>query len=135
MAGSVGATAFTDMKHLALFGMICRLPDNILHKIATDKLHTESDNQSSWFVNIRHLCVKYSLPSPLFLLANPPPKSSYKSLIKRKIVDFWQGKYRRDASNLPSLQYFKPHFHSLLTHYQIRSSHRLGQAANPPFCG
>ena len=119
MAGSIGATATVHMKQIALFGMICRLPENILNKIAAHKLHSEPDNSSSWFVKIRHLCIKYALPSPLFLLSHPPPKSSFKNLVKKRIVDFWQEKYRTEQtpdteSYKPSLKYFQPQFMSLL---------------------
>ena len=108
MGGTLGASAAVHIKQLTLFGMICRLPDNVLNKIAAHKLHTEPDNSSSWFVEIRQLCNQYSLPSPLFLPAHPPPKSSYKSLVKKRVVDFWQHKYRAKAQELDSLLYFKP---------------------------
>ena len=112
MGGTLGASATVHIKQLALFGMICRLPDNVLNKIAAHKLHTEPDNSPSWFVEIRQLCKQYSLPSPLFLLAHPPPKSSYKSLVKKRVVDFWQHKYRAEAQELDSLLYFKPQYMS-----------------------
>ena len=114
LGGSLGATATTHLRQLALFGMICRLPENILNAIAKDKLYSEPDSSSSWFVQIRHLCTQYSLPSPLFLLYNPPPKSSFKTLAKKRIVDYWQEHYRSEAHSLPSLKYFKPQFMSLL---------------------
>ena len=113
MGGSLGATAIVHMKQLSLYGMICRLPENILNRIAAHKLYTEPDNSSSWFVEIRHLCQQYALPTPLFLLAHPPPKQTFKSLVKKKNVDYWQKKYRTEALK-PSLQYFKPQFMSLL---------------------
>ena len=58
------------------------------------------DKSSSWFIQIRHLCSQYSLPSPL---------------VKKKVVDFWQQKLREQAKpkHLPSLAYFKPDFMSL----------------------
>ena len=93
--------------------MICRLSENILNKIAAHKLYTESDNSSSWFVLIRQLCHQYALPSPLFLLANPPPKQTFKTLVKKKILDYWQRKYRAEALEMESLPYFKPQFMSL----------------------
>ena len=114
LGGSLGATATTHLRQLALFGMICRLPENILNAIARDKLYSEPDSSSSWFVQIRHLCTQYSLPSPLFLLYNPPPKSSFKTLAKKRIVDYWQEHYRSEAHSLPSLKFFKPQFMSLL---------------------
>jgi hypothetical protein len=114
LAGSVGATATLHMRILGLFGMICRLPDNILHKISLNKLTTEPDNSSSWFIQIRQLCSQYNLPSPLSLLLHPPSKCSYNSLVKKRVLDKWQEKYRSDAEGKDSLLYFKPSFMSLL---------------------
>ena len=97
-----------------LFGMIRRLPEKILHKLAISKLLTEADSSSSWFVQIRLLCVQYNLPSPLILLYQPRTKASFTSLVKAKVVDFWEAKYRAEAAPRTSLEYFKPEFLSLL---------------------
>ena len=113
MAGSPGATASIHIKQLGLFGMLLRLPGTILHRIAKKKLHSSPDESKSWFIMIRHLCFKYNLPSPLFLLSHTPSKTSFKSLVRRKVIDFWQTKLRDDASTKPSLLYFKPQFMSL----------------------
>ena len=88
LAGSLGAKANIHIRQLGLFGMICRLPDNVLFSIAHQKLLSDPDNSSSWFVQIRHLCAQYDLPSPLLLLQTPPTKSSFKSLVKSKVTDF-----------------------------------------------
>ena len=92
MAGSTGLTASLHTRQLSLFGMITRLPENILFKVAQNKLSTEPDSFSSCFVQIRHLCKQYGLPSPLLLLSNPPSKASFKNLVRKKILDFWQTK-------------------------------------------
>ena len=118
MAGSAGATANFHTRQLSLFGMITRLPNNILHKLAESKLYSEADNSSSWFIQIRHLCIQYNLPSPLSLLANPPTKSAFKSLVKKKVLDYWQSKLRADAQK-PSLKYFKPEYMSLQTPHPL----------------
>ena len=114
MAGSPSATAELHIRQLGLFGMICRLPENILHKLALSKLLTEADSSSSWFVQIRLLCIKYNLPSPLTLLYQPKTKASIKSLVKAKVVDFWEAEYRAEAASKTSLEYFKPEYLSLL---------------------
>ena len=114
MAGSPSATAQLHIRQLGLFGLICRLPENILHKLAISKLLTEADSSSSWFVQIRLLCVQYNLPSPLILLYQPRTKASFTSLVKAKVVDFWEAKYRAEAAPKTSLEYFKPEFCSLL---------------------
>ena len=113
MAGSPGATAHLHMRILGLFGMICRLPQNILHSIGSQKLFSESDSSSSWFVQVRKLCSKYNLPSPINLLSQPLKKESYKSMVKNNIFNFWETKYQEEAEAKPSLTYFKPRFHSL----------------------
>ena len=43
MAGNPGATAILHMRQLSLFGMICRLRDNILNELASHTLLTELD--------------------------------------------------------------------------------------------
>ena len=98
---------------LSLFGMITRLPNNILHRVAITKLSSDPDTSTSWFIKIRHLCYKYSLPSPLVLLSSPPSKSTFKTLIRKKVLDFWQVEMRYEAKLKPSLTYFKPEFMSL----------------------
>ena len=113
MAGSTGATAALHIRQLGLFGMITRLPSNILNSIALKVLYSDPDNSSSWFIQVRHLCSQYSLPSPLTLLLYPLTKSSFKSLIKSKVIDFWENQLRFDALCRPSLKYFKPQFMSL----------------------
>ena len=71
------------------------------------------DNDKSWFSSITQICLKYNLPSPLYLLDNPLPKEMTKSLIKNKVLDFWQSTFRKDCSPLLSLKYFKPEYMSL----------------------
>ena len=114
MAGTLGETAFVHIRQLSLFGMITLLPDNIIHKIANEKLASEPDNSTSWFTSIRKLCTKYNLPSPLSLMSHPPTKSVFKNMIKKKVLDFWQQEHREDAKSKPSLsKFFKPDYMSL----------------------
>ena len=114
MGGSVGATAILHQRQLGLFGMICRLPENILYRIAITKLYSEPDNSSSWFIQIRHLCTLYCLPSPISLLENPLSKFAFKSLVKKQVLDHWQKTLRAETLEKPPLTYFKPNFMSLL---------------------
>ena len=114
LAGTTPIIAHIHRRQLSLFGMIARLPTNILHATASKILSSDPDSSKSWFVsNIRHLCTKYSLPSPLQLLQNPPSKNSYKKMIKSKIIDYWETHLRAEAAPKPSLIYFKPSFMSL----------------------
>ena len=113
LAGSLPAEATLHIKKLSLFNMITRLPENILNKIARYILTIAKDNDKSWFSSISLLCLKYDLPHPLYLLDNPLPKEMAKSLVKKKVQDFWQSTFRMECSPLPSLKYFKPEYMSL----------------------
>ena len=55
----------------------------------------------------------YDLPHPLVLLENPLSKEISKFLIKSKVLDYWQTKFRVSASEFSSLRYFKTDFMSL----------------------
>ena len=56
LAGSLPASALLHIRQLTLFGMICRLPQNILHRIARYVLVPSSNRSRSWFSHIRTLC-------------------------------------------------------------------------------
>ena len=122
LAGCLPGEALLHLKQLTLFGMICRLPDNILHKIAQELLITASQTNKNWFAQIRTLCFTYNLPHPLSLLSDPPKKEQYKRLLKNNITDFWQSKLRAHCATLTSLKYFKPQFMSLSRPHPMWSS-------------
>ena len=115
LAGTVPIKAHVHRRQLTIFGMISRLPDNILYKLASRILCTELDNSKSWFVRIRLLCAQYSLPTPLEILQKPMTKVTFNKLVKAKIIDFWENSLRSEAATKVSLVYFKPSFMSLTT--------------------
>ena len=114
LSGSLPASALLHIKQLTLFAMITRLPENILHQIAKYILTTLNDKSKSWFFHIKTLTQLYQLPHPLVLLHNPLSKTSFKSLVKSKVCDYWEDKLRKLALPLTSLRYFHPNFMSLL---------------------
>ena len=81
--------------------------------MSTTKLSSEPDNSTSWFVNLRHLCTLYGLPSSLSLLASPPSKGCFKNLLKCQVIDHWKKHYEDEAAEKVSLKYFKPQYLSL----------------------
>ena len=113
LAGTLPIKAHVHRKQLSIFGMISRLPNNVLHKIATNVLVSDPDSSKSWFMRIRLLCTQYSLPSPLQILLNPPSKESFNRLVKSRILDYWETSLRSEALSKSSLVYFKPAFMSL----------------------
>ena len=57
--------------------------------------------------------IQYNLPSPLTLLSNPQQKSSFKSIVRNRVIDFWKNKFEEEAFEKPSLKYFQSKFMSL----------------------
>ena len=88
ISGSMPGEALLHLKQLTLFGAVTRLPGNIIHTVAKDTLITASDNDGSWYGQIRSLCFQYNLPNPLTLLHQPPSQKRYKCLIKNNIAQF-----------------------------------------------
>ena len=122
LAGSLPFSAHLHKRQLTLFGMLCRLPDNILHRLAKYILTTYPDSTKSWFMQIKKLCFQYELPHPLLLLSDPPSKDDFKNLVKLNVLDYWQSKLRAEAAPLLSLRYFKPEFMSLSSPHPLWSS-------------
>ena len=119
LAGSLPGTALIHIRQLSIFGMICRLQENILHKHAINYFSSATINPKSWFAQIRELCLQYFLPHPLQLLSSPQTKLSYKMLVKKHIIDHWEKELRSEAQALPSLNFFKPSFMSLVTPHPL----------------
>ena len=122
LGGHLPATAHIHLRQLTLFGMVCLLRDSVLHKISEYLLATSKFNTGSWIMRVRELCILYGLPSPLSLLCSPLPKPKFKSLIKSRVIDYWEIKLRSEACLLPSLQYFQPQYMSLVRPHPLWSS-------------
>ena len=114
LSGSLPGVALLHIRQLSNFAMICRLQDNVLRHHALHVLTTSKPSSRSWFLHIRNLCLKYGLPHPLQLLESPLSKFSFKALMKKKIINYWEVFFREAAStNYTSLEFFKPEFMSL----------------------
>ena len=113
LAGSLPGSAVLHQRQLTIFGMISRLPGSLLHEHAVRMLTVSKPSSMSWFLQIRDICLQYSLPHPLSLLQNPPTKSTFKHLVKSKVLDYWETKLRLKAAPMRSLQFFKPEYMSL----------------------
>ena len=113
LSGSLPASAILHQRQLTLFQMICHLPGDPLHVHAEHALlHSEACSKS-WFVQIKKICMQYNLPHPLTLLHSAPDKKEMKSLIKLRIIEYWQALLSTEAMGMPSLQYLNPTRHSV----------------------
>ena len=122
LAGTLPGAAHLHLRQLSIFGMICRLSDNILHKHAENIFSYSTQSSKSWFSQIRELCLLYHLPHPLKLLQFPLSKDRYRNLTKKNVITYWEETLRSEASPLSSLVYFRPGFMSLTTPHPLWST-------------
>jgi hypothetical protein len=125
LGGSLPVLGILHTRYLSLLSMISRFgKHNILHRLAISTSSTAPLLSLSWFTHLATTCSIYSIPVPLALLAMSLTKQQFKSLIKPKIMDFWEKKLRDKVASptLTSLTYFKPEFHSLRHPHPIISS-------------
>ena len=115
LAGSLPGIALLHLRRLSIFGMVCRLQQNILHTHALNYFSSGTGTLSnhSWFHQIRELCLQYLLPHPLDLLRSQYSKESYKRLVKKNVIDYWEKLLRSEAVGLDSLHLFSSSFCSL----------------------
>ena len=75
LSGAIPLEAVIHSRALTLFGSICRLDESTVEKrLARRQLSVKSCAGNSWFVDIRRLCVRYSLADPYAILDCPPSK-------------------------------------------------------------
>ena len=109
------------MRQLSLFSMICHLPNNPLNIHAKHVLALSPTSAQSWFLQVRDICMEYSLPHPLELLENPPKRNQFKKTARLKVTEFWHQKYTAEclSPRLTSVKYLDPAKCSLVSPHPI----------------
>ena len=120
LSGCLPGEALIHLKQLSILAMITCLAGTPLHTHAIE-VYSTGASPNSWFHQVRNLCLQYQLPHPLTLLTPPTPlsKDAFKRLAKKQIVSYWGDKLRHEASLLPSLRFFKPHFMSITSPHPL----------------
>ena len=119
LAGSLPGIALLHLRQLSLFSMICRLPNNVLHKYALNWFSSENPYKYSWFQQIVDISVLYKLPSPQTLFLSPLKKDEFKLKVKKLVVSYWEETLRREAGEMKSLTNFMPAYMSILTPHPL----------------
>ena len=97
--------AIIHTRALTLFGSISRLKESSTEKsLARRQLSVKSYAGNSWFVEIRRLCVKYSLPDPNSIL-DILSKCQWKRVVQRAIYTYWADILKQRASLYSSLKF------------------------------
>ena len=90
IAGALPVEAIIHTRAPTLFGSISRLEESSVEKsLARRQLSVKSYAGNSWFVEIRRLCVKYSLPDPYSVLDNSLSKFQQKRVVQRATYTYW----------------------------------------------
>ena len=109
LSGSLPAPALLHKHQFTLLHMVALLgPGNTLYQHGLHVLHNSIKN--SWFTQVRGLSLQYSLPDPLHIMASPPSKIPFKSVVKTAITSFWRDSLIKEAESLPILRYMKLSF-------------------------
>ena len=119
LAGSLPGIALVHLRILSNFGMITRNPNSILYRLGLEIYAYGKLPPKSWFAQVRNICHLYQLPHPILLMQQPLSKLSFKALVKKTVVQYWEEKFRLDASELPSLKYFCPANMSLTSAHPV----------------
>ena len=127
LAGTLPASGVLHLRQLSLLGMIGRLgSSSILHRHGREILSSPPasplPSRQSWFHQLRSLCETYSLPDPLYILANPPSKLEWKKATKVKVIKLWSKKLQLEAASKPSLANFRASHMSLCSPSPIWTS-------------
>ena len=113
LAGSLPATAIQHQRQMSLFSMVCHLKNDPLNLHAQYALLHTKRCSKSWFIQVKDICLQYGLPHPLKRLESPPTMQRFKSLVKTKIIEYWQHLLACEALPKPSLSHFNPLMHCI----------------------
>ena len=72
----------------------------------------KSEKSKSWFIYLKNILQKYSLPDATELLDNPPEKASWKMKVKNVIFKYWDSTLKDKALLKSSLRHISWEDHS-----------------------
>ena len=108
LSGLLLIEAEIHLKALSLFGNITRTKrSSVEWKLADRQLLLKNRNSHSWFVDIKKICLKYDIQQCQQYLTNPLIKSKWKTLIKKKVRDYWSDRINDITRYYSSLKYIE----------------------------
>ena len=106
LSGTAPIESVIHKRALTLHGNICRLNEDTVEKQLTRRQFSVKGSMgSSWFVEIRKLMLKYSLPPAWEVLDIPPTKFRWKRLLSRHVNTYWSEQIKSHAVLYSSLKY------------------------------
>ena len=106
LSGTLPIETVIHKRVLTFFGNICRLPKtSIEHQLAVRQLSIKSFSSHRWFVVVKEIFLKYSLPDPYDLLDNPPTKFHSKRFVNKHVNRHWEESIKASAVLYSSLRF------------------------------
>jgi hypothetical protein len=90
---------------LTLFINIARNTDSLEYKILGRQLAVKTPESNSWINLVKTLLVRYDLPSIHELFLNPPPKLTWKRVLRDHMESFLRDTLQADAATKSTLRY------------------------------
>ncbi len=97
--------AVVDTAMLCLFGNVSRDFNSIEREVALRQLAVKSFNSNSWFMKIRKILTKYGLMSIFDVIADPPNKYNWKSMITKAVNKYWNDHLVAEAADKSSMKH------------------------------
>ena len=106
ISGLLPIEAEIDIKVLTLFGNICRLDRKSTEwRIAERQLTIKTFKSNSWFIDLKKICVKYSIHNILEFLYCPLTKAKWKMTIINRVKEYWKSRILQNKQMYSSLRY------------------------------
>ncbi len=119
LLGCLPVVAHIYCKRLIALGSIVRGESELMHDICVYQCSLRSAESKSWFVQTASLLHYYGLPSLPELIAHPPRKPRWKSMVDKAIHDYWYEYVADNACSLPTLRFLNT------TDFDLRTPHVL----------
>lgn len=110
ISGFLPIEAVIHKRVLTLFNNVCLQSEHSIEKrLARRQLSVKTLDSNSWFVHVRKLLLKYSLPDPDEILGGIP-KNNWKRQVNQKVNQHWESVVL-DAASVAKTLKFLTHFY------------------------
>ena len=104
LSGQLPVEAEIHKRRLTLYGNIVR-KECVEKDLARRQLAVKDITSKSWFIGLREILYKYSLPTAQELLDNPPEKLAWKIMVRRHVNEHWKKEIIQEAETKSTLKF------------------------------
>lgn len=128
LSGTLPLTNRIHRVALGVFGSICRSENSIERELAERQFLVSKGLKESWFTKVKALLIKYNLPSPFYMLDNPPQKLCWKRTVKKEVLAYWTSEITsmsslyKNTTTISKEQFQRGKLHTSLSSVQTSSN-------------